>query len=186
MWRKIPRWSLFGALRLARTIGRSDADVISFQYVPHAYGRWGINLSTPLALWAARRLYHKPIVVTCHELYLAWDRHPLHWPLSFLHDVQLLLLMQASMRLVVVAEGQRTRLQHFLKWVPATRSLYSGRVRMSCRPRPLPAKPRLTDQRGIRPELVRAALWSREPRGGRPLLPRLAERLVQQDSMSRF
>jgi glycosyltransferase involved in cell wall biosynthesis len=81
--RVIAQWGWRGLRTLAREIARAAPDWILVPYVPHAYGRAGVNMAFPLALvrerWAGRRL-----LLLVHELYADLAPFPLRHLLAAL------------------------------------------------------------------------------------------------------
>lgn len=74
---EVPGWGGKGARVLLRVIRRQAPDWVIIQYVPHLYGRGGINLVMPL-VWLWQRLRGNRLLLILHELYLDFPR--LRWP----------------------------------------------------------------------------------------------------------
>lgn len=66
--RAIASWGWRGIVSLMREIARASPEWVLVQYVPHMYGRGGVNLAFPLAL-LAERLAGRRFLLLVHELY---------------------------------------------------------------------------------------------------------------------
>jgi glycosyltransferase involved in cell wall biosynthesis len=75
--RIVNHWGAKGIVELRRRIERESPDWLIVQYVPHLYGRGGINLALPLLLlWL--RLRGRRILLIAHELYIDFPPSPFH------------------------------------------------------------------------------------------------------------
>ena len=70
---EVPGWGGKGARVLLRVVRRQAPDWVIIQYVPHLYGRGGINLVMPL-VWLWQRLRGERLLLILHELYLDLPR----------------------------------------------------------------------------------------------------------------
>lgn len=70
---EVPGWGIKGARVLLRVIRQQAPDWVIIQYVPHLYGRGGINLVMPL-VWLWQRLRGNRLLLILHELYLDFPR----------------------------------------------------------------------------------------------------------------
>ena len=108
-------WSFFRSLRWLRELSRDQSKIISIQYIPHAYGRFGLAPGFVLALCIARFLWKPKLLVTVHEVFASWTVRPGMMLLSLLQRFQLRLLFIAASRVLVVTEGQRQLLGHYVR-----------------------------------------------------------------------
>lgn len=69
----IPRWGVRGVRAFLQAMRQLAPDWMIIQYVPHLYGRGGINLVMPL-VWLWHRLRGKRLLLILHELYLDFPR----------------------------------------------------------------------------------------------------------------
>ena len=118
IFRSVRTWGLRGFAKLAQAPRRLEMDLINLQYVPHAYGRGGINLAFPFVVLWWRVILRRRIILTCHELHVAWRLHPSYLLQAMVHRLQLRILVAAANRVIVMTEGQRQQLQaSMVKWI---------------------------------------------------------------------
>lgn len=88
---------------------RLRPDIVLFQYVPHMYGRAGINLSIATLPGLLRSTMRARIVTILHELFRDWSLGPGAIP-ALTHRFQLIMITRGSHGLVVTNPRSRERL----------------------------------------------------------------------------
>ncbi|MCS6804265.1 MAG: glycosyltransferase family 4 protein [Acidobacteriota bacterium] len=110
-------WNLFGIIRVQQVLCEFQPDWLIVQYVPHMYGRAGINLALPLMLWWWR-LHGYRIFLLLHELYLAWSLRPKRMIAGLLQRLMLMMCVAAACRVGVSTQVWQQKLQRlFPMWL---------------------------------------------------------------------
>jgi len=141
--RAIARWGWRGLATLAREIARAAPDWILVPYVPHAYGRGGVNLALPLAL-VRERLKGRRVLLLVHELYADLSLFPLrHLVAALVQRAMFWLAVIAARGIAVSIESWTMRLRHAwpIRWT---------RARIFHLPSPSNIEPVPTDREGVR------------------------------------
>jgi glycosyltransferase involved in cell wall biosynthesis len=116
--REISRWGWRGLTQLLRACRQARAGTVVLQFSPFMYGRRGVCLYLAGWLAAVRLLSRARVVVTFHELYNGWGRHPLTAGVSLVHRLHCFavgLLAHA----VVFTTGRRAALgRRWFFWKP--------------------------------------------------------------------
>lgn len=95
-------WALTGLWGLVSLLRSLQGGCVHLQYVPHMYGRWGINWTLPVFLGFQRWWFKRKTVATLHEMYVGWN--PLTLRLLLLgvsHRIQLFLLCLSADHLIL-------------------------------------------------------------------------------------
>ncbi len=151
--RRIPRWDWPGRAILKQVLAEMRPDWLLVQYVPHMYGRGGINLALPLLLWWWRRRAGA-IVLLIHELYLPWSLAPRRLLAAVIQRLMLAMSILAARHVGVSTEVWRRRLAHLF---PFRRSCFHHLPTPSNIP-PVPMSPpervSLRRQLGVAPDEI--------------------------------
>jgi glycosyltransferase involved in cell wall biosynthesis len=83
---RMPHWRSAAAIVQA-VRACSDTGPVLWQYVPHMYGRGGVNLALPRAMAALRRLGRRQVVIA-HEIQAGWSPWPHRCAYSLAHRWQ--------------------------------------------------------------------------------------------------
>ncbi len=106
----VERWDRKGIPRLIEMIRVSGADLVHLQFVPHLYGRYGVNWAMASLPAAIRRRTGKPVVTTCHELLSHRPAGLKEHLLQTLYRVQARLILRGSSQVVTPTEWQERQL----------------------------------------------------------------------------
>jgi len=110
VWRQVSQWGGRGGRTVGRLLLQLQPDWLIVQYVPHMYGRGGINLMLPLLLlWWRQRGGH--ILLLIHELYLPWSLRPKRILAAMIQRLMLALSVAAARRVGVSTDVWRQRLE---------------------------------------------------------------------------
>ena len=80
-------WDDFGQLLIVLNEDVPPNAVLLWQYVPHMYGRGGVNRVLP-KIWSAFRKEGRDQVILAHEVMAPWGRRPNHWYYAWHHRRQ--------------------------------------------------------------------------------------------------
>ena len=80
-------WDDFGQLLIVLNEDVPPNAVLLWQYVPHMYGRGGVNKVLP-KIWSAFRKEGRDQVILAHEVMAPWGRRPNHWFYAWHHRKQ--------------------------------------------------------------------------------------------------
>ena len=80
-------WEDLGQLLIVLSEDVPPNAVLVWQYVPHMYGRGGVNKVLP-KMWAALRKDGRDQVIIAHEVMASWGRRPSHWFFAWHHRKQ--------------------------------------------------------------------------------------------------
>ena len=80
-------WDDFGQLLILLNEDVPPNAVLLWQYVPHMYGRGGVNKVLP-KIWSAFRKEGRDQVILAHEVMAPWGRRPNHWYYAWHHRRQ--------------------------------------------------------------------------------------------------
>ncbi len=94
-------WGRMGLWGLTRLLKSLQGQCIHLQYVPHMYGRWGVNWAIPVLLWLQRWWFKTKTVATLHEMCVGWNPLSLHLLfLGIINRLQVLFLCLAAHDLI--------------------------------------------------------------------------------------
>jgi glycosyltransferase involved in cell wall biosynthesis len=110
VWRQVSQWRWRGGRTVGRLLLQLQPDWLIVQYVPHMYGRGGINLMLPLLLWWWRWRGGQ-VLLLIHELYLPWSLKPKRLLAAVLQRFMLALSVAAAPRVGVSTDVWRQRLE---------------------------------------------------------------------------
>ncbi|TAK66839.1 MAG: glycosyltransferase [Dehalococcoidia bacterium] len=113
--RRAPGWRLADVPSTARTIVDTRPDVVSFQYVPHMYGRGGVAAGAAALPWLLRRAGAPCVVSTMHEIASRWEARPRRTAAAFAHRAQAMLIAAASDRLVATNAAYARQLRRWTR-----------------------------------------------------------------------
>jgi glycosyltransferase involved in cell wall biosynthesis len=108
--RQMPQWGWRGGPVVSRLLRQLQPDWLIVQYVPHMYGRGGINLMLPLLLWWWR-WRGGATVLFIHELYLPWSVAPKRVLAAVVQRLMLVMCIGAAQRIAVSTDVWRQKLQ---------------------------------------------------------------------------
>jgi glycosyltransferase involved in cell wall biosynthesis len=108
--RCVSPWNLSGMNRAEHVLFQFQPDWLIVQYVPHIYGRAGINLALPFMLWRWRLQDHR-ILLLLHELYLPWSLKPKRLIAGMIQRFMLTLCVAAARRVGVSTQVWQRKLQ---------------------------------------------------------------------------
>jgi len=109
--RVLAPWGWRGLATLAREIARAAPDWLLVPYVPHAYGRGGVNLAFPLAL-VRERLRGQRVLLLVHELYADLSVFPLrHLIAALAQRAMFALAILAARGLAISTESWAARVR---------------------------------------------------------------------------
>ena len=80
-------WDDLGQLLIVLNEDVPPNAVLLWQYVPHMYGRGGVNKVLP-KIWAAFRKEGRDQIILAHEVRAPWGRRPNHWYYAWHHRRQ--------------------------------------------------------------------------------------------------
>lgn len=80
-------WDDFGQLLIVLNEDVPPNAVLLWQYVPHMYGRGGVNKVLP-KIWSAFRKEGRDQIILAHEVMAPWGRRPHHWYYAWHHRRQ--------------------------------------------------------------------------------------------------
>ncbi len=143
--RVIARWGWRGLATLAREIARAAPDWILTPYVPHAYGRGGINLALPLAL-VRERLRGRRMLLLVHELYADLSLFPLR------HLIAALVQRAMFWLAVIAARGIVVSIEPWAMWLRQAWPIRWTCARIFHLPSPSNIEPVPTDRERARRE----------------------------------
>lgn len=110
VWRQVSQWGGRGAPLVGHALLQLQPDWLIVQYVPHMYGRGGINLLLPLLLlWWRQR--GGRILLLLHELYIPWSLRPKRILAAVIQRFMLALCVAAARRVGVSTDVWRQRLE---------------------------------------------------------------------------
>ncbi|GBC76664.1 N-acetyl-alpha-D-glucosaminyl L-malate synthase [bacterium HR08] len=149
--RVIEQWGWRGIAVLAREIARASPDWVLVQYVPHAYGRGGVNVAFPLAL-IRERLAGRRLVLLVHELYVDFP-DSLASPRA-LTSATLALVQRAMFGLAArAAHGIAVSIEPWMQRLHRTWFLRRSQARVFHLPSPSNIEPVPTDRERVRQQL---------------------------------
>ncbi len=149
--RVIEHWGWRGIATLAREIARAAPDWVLVQYVPHAYGRGGVNVAFPLAL-IRERLAGRRLLLLVHELYVDFPRSL--DPIRSLTPATLALIQRAMFGLAAsAARGIAVSIEPWMQRLHRTRLLRRSHARVFHLPSPSNIEPVPTDRERVRRQL---------------------------------
>lgn len=115
--RCVRSWTVSGMNRARQVLCKIQPDWLIIQYVPHMYGRAGINLALPLLLWRWRLDGYR-IFLLVHELYLAWSPRPKRMIAGLIQRLMLTMCIAAACRVGVSTQVWQEKLQRlFPLWL---------------------------------------------------------------------
>ena len=109
----VQNWGCFGVWNLANTLRTWEIDAVNFQFVPHMYSRFGINLAIAMCPFLLRIRLKKPVMTTCHELLSHKPVGVSGWLLQSAYLLQAWLILLGSSRLTVPAAWQERLLRRY-------------------------------------------------------------------------
>lgn len=110
VWRQVSGWGWRGALKVGQLLHQLQPDWFIVQYVPHMYGRGGINLMLPLLLWWWR-WRGGAILLLIHELYLPWSLVPKRLLAAAIQRLMLAMSILAARRVGVSTQVWHRRVR---------------------------------------------------------------------------
>ncbi|MCS6816470.1 MAG: glycosyltransferase family 4 protein [Blastocatellia bacterium] len=144
--RVIAHWGWRGFASLAREITRAAPDWLLVPYVPHAYGRGGVNLAFPLML-VRERLRGRRLLLLVHELYA-------DLPLFPLRHLSAALAQRAMFWLAAgAARGLAVSIEPWTTWLRQAPPIRWTRARIFHLPSPSNIEPVPTDRERVRRHL---------------------------------
>ncbi len=147
--RILTRWGWRDMALLAREIARASPDWVLVQYVPHAYGRRGVNVVFPIAL-LRERLAGRRLLLLVHELYV--DFPDARFSLTFLKHTALAVVQRTMFWLA--ASAARALAVSIEPWTTSLRHIrLLRRVPVFHLPSPSNIEPVPTDRKGVRQQL---------------------------------
>lgn len=99
----VHNWDDVNELSLELSATPQDA-VLVWQYVPHMYGRGGVNRQLP-ALWRRLRAEGRKQVMIAHEIMAPWGRWPNHWWYAWNHRQQWRALLDTAHLIPISTEA---------------------------------------------------------------------------------
>lgn len=97
-------WGGMGAWQIIKILRQAKPRVVSLQYIPQMYGRYGIALAVALLPLAIRFILKLPVITTCHEFIGPAPRTFKAAFLQVFYVAQTLLIFLGSHRIVVPVE----------------------------------------------------------------------------------
>ncbi|MBI3950637.1 MAG: glycosyltransferase family 4 protein [Acidobacteria bacterium] len=107
---QIPRWDWPGIQIVSRLLRQLEPDWLLVQYVPHMYGRGGVNLMLPLWLWWWR-WRGGAVLLLIHELYIPWSLAPRRIFAAVAQRLMLVMSIAAARRVGVSTEVWHRKLE---------------------------------------------------------------------------
>ena len=109
-------WDDLGQLLIVLAEDVPPNAVLIWQYVPHMYGRGGVNKVLP-KMWSAMRKDGRDQVIIAHEVMAPWGRRPNHWYYAWHHRRQWKSAVREANLLAISTE------RWFEDWSPKNRLL---------------------------------------------------------------
>ncbi len=111
----IRNWGWGGIGAIIATIRNLAADAVNLQYVPHLYGRYGMNLAMAALPLFLRVGIKKPVITTCHELLSHKPSGLKGWLLQIIYLLQVWLILLGSSKVIVPAVWQEKQIQCYFR-----------------------------------------------------------------------
>jgi len=111
-------WKLSNLPTLLKTVRKSRARIVHIHYAPHMYYRAGVGVALSIfsLLLCLMRLR---MVVTFHELYIPWSKHPKQFLIGLAQRLSFFLLLLAAHNVVVTTDLRAQIMHRWLWWQPA-------------------------------------------------------------------
>lgn len=97
-------WGIKGVRQIIKILRQANPRIVSLQYTPQMYSRYGIALAVAMLPLAIRLILKLPVITTCHEFISPSPRTLRAALLQALYAAQTLLILIGSIRIIVPVE----------------------------------------------------------------------------------